>query len=264
MKKLTSAVAFFAGAIMASQSAHAQITPNNLYMGFQNASGGGTSDYIINLGAASNFTGLIGTGATVDLSSAFSSSLFNSSALQGSNPAGIMGGVVGASNGGNPSDVFLTELRGSSGTWYGVPGSSAPLGLSRAQDNAVFSDLSPLAGPGVGSGLLDSSKSWEHAVEPTFMAGSFYGDTGVNPDSSVNPSTILYEDLWETSSSNLSGTQPFNYEGYFTLNLTGSGTPTPVSVLTFTAAPEPSSYMLAGAGGLLMLLLRSRMSRKNA
>lgn len=260
MKKLTSAAAFFVGAVMASQSAHAQIVPNDLYMGFENAGGGGSADYIINLGPSLNLTSLAGTGMTVDLSSYFSVSDFTSSELQGSNPNTIMGGVVGASNGSNPSDVFLTELR-IGGSW-GLPGSSAPSGLARSQDNQAFSDLSQLNGPAAGTGFLDSNRAWEHAVEPTFMAGSFYGDTGVNPDAPVNGSTVVYEDLWETSSSSLAGAQPYTYEGYFTLNI-GLNTSIPSS-LTFTAAPEPSSYLLAGAGGLLMLLLRSRMSRKNA
>jgi hypothetical protein len=257
MKKMTSAAALFVGAAMASQSFGAQIVPNNLYMGFENAAGGGSADYIINLGPASNLTGLIGTGMTVDLSSDFSLSLFQDSSLQGSNPSGIMGGVVGGSNAGNPSDVFLTQLR-SGGSW-GLPGSSAPGGLTRSSDNQAYAALSQLVTPTIGTGLLDSSRSWESDVEPNLGAGTFYGNTGMNPDSMVNPTTVLQEDLWATSNSNLTGSQPFTFEGYFTLNLTGVS-----PSLTFTAVPEPSSYLLAGGGGLLMLLLRSRMSRKNS
>lgn len=243
---------------MATQSAWAGTIPNDLYMGFENAAGGGTADYIINLGAASSFTSLVGSGATVDLSSYFSSSLFNDPTLQGSSPSGIMGGVVGGSNGNNPSDVFLTELRSGGPGFYGVAGSSAPGNLGRSSDNNAYASLTQLVTPSVGTGLLDSSRSWESYVEPAFSAGTFYGATGLNPDSMVSPSTVLYEDLWENSNSSLTGTQPFTYEGYFTLNLSGSPT------LTFTAAPEPSSYIISAAGGILILLLRSRWYRKQA
>jgi hypothetical protein len=258
MKKLTVAAAFFVGAVMASQSAHAQFVANDLYMGFENAGGGGTADYIINLGSASSLTSLIGTSETVNLSSDFSTADFSSASLQGTSPSSILGGVVGGSNANNPADVFLTELRLGGAGIAGVAGSTAPGGLSRSQDDNAFSDLTTLDSPAAGTGVLDSTKSWESSVEPTFTANSFYGATGVNPDSLVSTSSILYEDLWETSSSSLSGTKPFTYEGYFALNLTGSS-----PSLTFTAAPEPSSYLISGAGGLLMLLLRSRMSRKN-
>src|SRR5262249_20103839 len=97
MKKLTTAATLVVGAIMASQTVHAQFTPNNLYMGFQNALGGGNQDYIINLGSASSYTSLAGSGMTVDLSGYFSMSDFNS--LASTNTPVIMGGVVGGSNG---------------------------------------------------------------------------------------------------------------------------------------------------------------------
>ena len=256
MKKLITAATLVMGAAMVSQRVQAQFVPNDLYLGFENAAGGGTADYIINLGAAS---GLIGAGATTDLSGDFSLSLFNSSLLQGSNPSGIMGGVVGGSNGGSPSDVFLTQSRAGGPGLASVAGSTAPGNLTRSQDNVAYASLTPLVVPSVGTGLLDSSRSWESDVEPTFTAGSFFGNTGANPDSPVSTSTVLYEDLWENSNNTLIGNQPFSYEGYFTLNLTGIS-----PSLTFTPAPEPSTYMLSGVGGILLLLLRSRSWRKTA
>jgi hypothetical protein len=259
MKRLTKAAAFLVGSALATQSGWAQLVPNDLYMGFQNQAGGGTADYIINLGSASALTGLIGTSTTVNLSGDFSLANFDSASLQGTSASGIMGGVVGASNGGSPSDVFLTQLRAGGAGSAGVAGSSAPTALSRSQDNTAYSVLTQIDAPAAGSGVLDSSKSWENFVEPTFTSGSFYGSTGSNPDSPASASTVLYEDLWETSSSSISGSKPFNYEGYFTLNLTGSS-----PSLTFTAAPEPSSYMISAAGGLLLLVLRNRFSRRNS
>ncbi len=91
MKKLTRAALLVGGAILATQSAFGGLVQNDLYLGFQNSSGGGSADYIINLGAASS---IVGQSPVVDLSGAFSSSLFNDSTLQGTSSQ-IMAGVVG-------------------------------------------------------------------------------------------------------------------------------------------------------------------------
>lgn len=251
MKHLAIASALILGALAASQSARAQATANDLYLGFENSAGGGTADYIINLGSVSS---LITSTSVVDLSSDFSLSDFNSAALQGNNSATIMGGVVGGSNGNTPSDLFVTTLYGS----------AAPTGLTRSQDNMAYSDITPIAAPAVGAGVLDATLSWQKDISPAFAAGTFYGDTGFNPDSSAGTGSVLYEALYGTSnSSGLGGAQPFSYEGYFTLDLTGSS-----PELTFTSAlvpvPEPSTYLMSGAGALLLLVLRSRAWRKNA
>jgi PEP-CTERM motif len=255
MKNLASAAALILGAIVASQSAQAQVTPNDLYMGFQNQAGGGSADYIINLGLASSLTG---SSSVVDLSSDFSLGDFTSAGLQGTNSTSIAGGVVGGSNGNTPSDIYLTELRSGGSGIPSAAGSSAPTGLTRAQDNSAYSVLAQITAPGAGTGLLDTSRSWESSIEPTLTTSSFYGVTGDNPDSQVG--TVLYEDLWGTSnSSGLGGPQSFVYEGYFTLDLTGSSPD-----LTFTSAlvpvPEPSAYLMSGLGGFLLLLLRGRRS----
>ena len=259
MKKLAGAAALVAGAIMVSQSAHAQYAgsfiQNDLYLGFQNQGGGGSADYIINLGSASS---LINSINPVNLSGDFSLSDFTSSLLQGNNAgATIKAGVIGGSSSDNPSDVFVTQLRSTlNGQSQG--GSIAPAGLSDFQDDDVVADMSQIIAPSVGTGVLDTGKSWESFVEPTFSAGTVYGDSGVNPDSLVSTSSVLYEDLWETSTTG--SAQPFVYEGYFTLDLTGDGG----STLTFTPVPEPSTLAISGAGGILGLLLRNRLWRRKA
>ena len=258
MKKLTTASFLVGGAIIASQSAFAGFANNDLYLGFQNSAGGGTEDYIINLGAAS---GIVGQSSVVDLSSDFSLSDFD--AVLGSSTS-MAGGVVGASNAQNPSDVFGTQLRTSNiGNWS-IAGSSNPntLGLTTAQDTTVAQNLSLLNAPAAGTGILDVSKSWESTVEPTLTAGSYYGSAGFNPDSAVGTSSVLYEDLWETSNSSSRGAQPFNYLGYFTLDLTGSN-----PSLTFTgvnAVPEPTVLGLLGGSSLLLLSFRGRFNGRNA
>lgn len=264
MKKLTTAALLVGGAILACQSSFGQTyssTPNDLILGFENQAGGGTEDYIINLGAASS---IVGQSSVVDLSSDFSLSDFD--AVLGSSSS-MFGGVIGAANNdnsgtANTADVFLTQFRAGGPGEASVAGSTLTQQLSRSSDNLTYSALSgTLVTPDAG-GTLDTSKSWESEVEPGALGsgnqGAFESQTGVNPDSSIGTSSPLYEDLYETSSSTLSGTQPFTYLGYFTLN------PTADSV-TFTGVnvvPEPGAYSILVAG-LLVLAFRRKLTPKN-
>jgi len=232
IRNLTTALSV-GGAILASHSVFGQTTysstANDLLFGFQNQAGGGTEDYIINLGPASS---IIGKSTVVDLSGDFSLDDFNA-VLGGS--FSMQGGVVGAANPStsgtpNTADVFLTQLRSSGPGTPSVAGSSVTQVMSREEDSQTFSSLSTLFSPAAGSGGLDTGKTWEALVDPTTGDGTFQSNTGLDPDSTVSTFAVLYEDLWETSSSALSGTQPFTYLGYFTLDLTGAN-----PVLTFTS-----------------------------
>jgi len=265
MKKLTTAALLICGAIAASQSAFGQLyqnTPNDLDFGFQNQAGGGTEDYVINLGAASS---IVGQTSVVDLSSDFSSSDFN--AVLGSSSS-MFGGVVGAANTStsgtaNTADVFVTQLRvGGAGSSAAVAGSSVSQTLTRAQDNTTYGGLGTLVSPAAGTGTLDASKSWENLIGPNTATGTFQSNVGLNPDSSVGNSSVLYEDLWETSSSTISGGEPFTYLGYFTLDApTGSLTFTGADV---TAVPEPATYGILAGMGMLILALRREVRGKTA
>jgi hypothetical protein len=247
IKNLAAAIVV-AGAVTASQSALAQITfiKNDLYMGFQNSGGGGTADYIVNMGAAAN---IIGGSTVVNLSSSFSESSFTSAGLSGTDPTQIMGGVVGGTNG-TPADIFATVLRTSNVGTPSLAGSTAPAGLTHSEDTISMQDLTQMICPTAGTGILDTTKSWESQVEPAFHAGTFSSDTGINPDSPVTTSSVVYEDLWETTNSNFTGSQPFFYQGYFTLNFTGA-----TAVVTFTpkaaaaqlTAPKILSITKAGS-----------------
>lgn len=240
---------------MAFQSAQAQPTfiQNDLYLGFESSSA--SSDYIINLGAAS---GIVSSHSVVDLSSDFSLSTFGSVYLSGFNAN--MGVVGGASQFPSTYDIYTTAFRSGGAGNPSVPGSNlSGLSLNSSAISTAVAQLSALNAPTAGGGILDSSKSWSANVEPTDSAGSFYGNTGVNPSSAVVGGGILYEDLWEQTASP-SGPNAAAYLGYFELNL-GSGAPT---VLTFTSAPEPGTVVLAGLGGLSLVLFRRRFGRKNA
>jgi len=234
MKNLITAAIALSGAIMAGQAVFGQAVPNDLYFGFENQAAGGTQDYIINLGPAS---GIVGGSTVVTLSSYFSLADFN--AVLGVSST-MYGGVVGAannSNSGTPNTayVYTTELRSGGAGTPSVPGSTAPAALTRSFDNGAYTAISGMVSPSAGTGVLDSTKSWESDVEPTFTTQSFYGQTGVNPDSLVSKTVVLYEDLWYTTNNAISGSKPFSYLGYFTLDLTGGG-----AKLTFTPKNAPA------------------------
>ena len=201
MKNLIIAVSVISGAVLVSPPTFGQTSTfvqGDLYLGFQNAAGTGSSaDYMVNLGAAS---GILGQSSVVDLSSAVSLSLFNDPSLQGS-VSDVYGGVVGGINsalGNGTATVYATTLRTSNIGNPAVAGSSAPAGLTKQSvDNLAVSALtSILNAPPAGTGILDNNKYWEADVEPTFTASSFYGNINVNPDSPVNTSSVVYEDLW--------------------------------------------------------------------
>ncbi len=226
MKKLIGAALLLGGILMTSPSVFAQnFKPDYLYFGFQNQAGSGTEDYIINLGAGSN---IVGGTVVVDLSADFSRSSFN--AVLGASSS-MFGGVVGGlPNASGTADEYVTQFRSGGAGIPSVPGSTVTATASRAVINNAISTLNQLILPATtGQSILDTSKSWESFVEPANSASTFLGASGFNPDSPVGPSTILYEDLWYTSNNKISGANPYIYEGYFTLDLTGSN-----PKLTFT------------------------------
>ena len=244
MRNLTTTAILVGGVILGSQSVFGQTyggpppLANDLVFGFQNQAGGGTEDYVINLGAAA---GIIGKSTVVDMSSDFSLSDFNA-VLNGS--SSMQGGVIGAANTStsgqaNTADVYLTQTRSGVGSPK-TPGSSVSEQLSRAQDNTTYANLGTLFTPAAGSGGFDTSKTWENLVDPASGTGTFQSNTGLDPDSQVAPASVVYEDLWYTSSSVISGTKPFIYLGYFTLDLTGAN-----PKLTFTSTNVPGSVLSA-------------------
>jgi hypothetical protein len=240
---------------LASQSAFGQYIANDLYLGFQNQAGGGTEDYLINLGAAS---GMVASSSVVDLSGDFSLADFN--AVLGSSSS-LFGGVVGGSNG-NPPDLYVTQLRSGGAGAPSVPGSSSPATFYRGDLVTGYNDAAQmsLVTPAAGTGVLDTSKSWENYIEPKFAAGTFYGDTGINPDSAIGSGGVLYEDLWYDSNGSSIVKTPFTYKGFFTLDLTGN---TPSLTFTPAAVPEPSTLGLLGGATLLLLSFRRRLGGRN-
>lgn len=232
MKKLMTVI-FIGGAVLASKSGFATgIIADDLYLGFQNEAGNATANYIINLGPAS---GIIGGSSVTNLTSAFS--LANFKSVLGSSTS-MYGGVVGGNQSFPTSDVYVTLLR----SGLGVPSqanSSAPPTLGYSSINNGISKLNSLNGPAAGNGVLDTGLTWQTEVEDLPNPqdpNSFWGQTGINPDSLVDTNSVLYLDLYYETATTGGSTPPAVYEGYFTLDLTG-GSPK----LTFTPKNAPAS-----------------------
>ncbi len=147
----------------------------------------------------------------------------------------MFGGVVGGTLSSITADIYLTQLRSGGAGIPSVPGSSISSTISRGTINSAISDLLQVNMPAAGLGILDTTKSWEAYVEPSLANTAFYGASGFNPDSPAGLSPVLYEDLWYSVNGSLAGHSPFVYQGYFTLDLTGSN-----PVLTFTPANAPA------------------------
>jgi hypothetical protein len=252
MKQFTKAAILATGVVLGSQAAKASFTANDLYLGFSSANA--SADYLVDLGQPAGLG--IGGSTPVYLSGDLSASLFNSSFASG--PLGVNMGVVGGQNQFPSSyDLYATALR------VGGPGDAAVAGsdLSGFSHSAVAigSAEVTLTGnpfPTAGNGAVDPSKSWTANVAPTFTSSSFYGASGINPNSAIDSSNVLYEDLWNSTPNN-----PYTYLGYFTLDVSGAD-----PILSFTpsttVAPEPASAALIVSAGLVILSFRRSTKSK--
>lgn len=238
MKKLITAAFAFGGAIMISQSAFGQaisVQANEVYLGFQNNVA--TADYIINLGTLSS---ILGQSSVVNLSGDISSSDF-SSVNNGSGTT--LAAVVGAAN--NVNDAFGTITRTANIGNPAVAGSTAPTGnWNYSEDQTVYSSLTPMHVPTIaGAGSLDSTKSWSTAISP-IQGGNYYTASGFNPNSTVTTSSVVYEDLYLTTDTSGGGRNdagnPWVYQGYFTIDFTGSS-----PKLTFSSTNVPATIVLS-------------------
>ncbi len=267
IQKLTKAGALVAGALLACQAAHAAgITANDLYMGFQNS--GASSDYIVNLGAASS---ILGQDTVVNLSGDFTES--DITAILGG--AGTSyAGTIGANNAGgvpsvaNPADAYGTVLRTSNLGNNAVSGSVQPTAISSGSDITAYNDLGTLNAPATAGGQLDSGKTFTADVPSSgATAGTYNSATGLIPNSAVTTSSALIEDLWYTADPSTGRTdtsKPWVYEGYFTIDLTGSSPDVTFTSDLVTAVPEPTTYGLMAGAGLLLLSLRRQLGVKLA
>jgi hypothetical protein len=250
MKNFWKASMLAAAVGLVSQSAHATITANDIYLGFY--SSGASGDYLIDLGQASSIG--VGGSSVFNLSGNFSLSLFNTTF--GGFSGVSMGAVGGQSSFPSSYDLYTTTLRVGGAGVPGTPGSDLS-GLNHSQGTIAnaYASLTSVAFPTAGNGVVDASKSWQANVSPTFTASSFYGASGNNPSSAFDGTGVLYEDLWKATPNN-----SYAYQGYFTMDANqGNLTFTPVATV-----PEPSSASLFAAGAVAWLALARKLNRKNS
>ncbi len=249
MNRLVKTAALAALGVAMGTTAKAQYNANDLILGFTKT--GAANDYVIDLGNANTTVG-VGGSTVHDLSGDFSLATL-SAQFGGLNGASM--GVAGGNGATAGRDLYYTELRGALGT-PPVPGSTAPGSLAStpiangANDVSAVANGLPLSAGQSATPAQGNASSWSTAVV------NFGIDTGRNPMSQANGS-LIYEDLYRGTPNGA-----FAYDGFFTLDTSGSGS------LTFTpaatAVPEPSTYgMLAGAG-LLALSLRRQFTHKSA
>jgi hypothetical protein len=195
MKNFWKASMLAAAVGLISHPALAGITANDIYLGFY--ASGSTGDYLIDLGPPGTIG--IGGSSVVDLSSSFSSVLFNS-AFTGGFTGVSMGAVGGQSQFPSSYDLYTTAFRSGGAGNPAVAGSDLT-GFNHSQGTIANSvaALTSVAFPTAGTGFVDANKTWQANVSPTFTANTFYGASGANPSSAFDGTGVLYEDLWKAT-----------------------------------------------------------------
>jgi len=231
----------------------AQAGSADLLLGFNDAAGPSSAqnDYVIDLGlnASTLVADAVGNGGTWNLSSLLNGSTFNTAfSTDANNLNNVAFGVVGGYNVPPTKYLFQTVL----------PGSTPALPNSGQLKNASSYAGSPTLGE-YGS---SSSGSWSGlvALSPTQNGiGSVASQTG-NPLTFLSSGTASLE-LWQITGTGLQTTVGTWADlGTFNVNLNND-------TVTFTvpsAVPEPSATGVLAGAGLLAVIMRQQIKRKNA
>jgi hypothetical protein len=242
--------ALFVGAAMFHTAAHAQMAiQGDLILGFQTPTPntGNSTDLEVDLGAATLFTALAGTGQSIDLSSDFT--LNDLTGTYGTNPTALSFGVTGT-QGVPTNEVYISEA-GST-----VPTRKTSQSIIRNQISPIYGEFgNGNAGTGTSDSLVTASDTGSYGnIADNYGTGSqgTYGNTFQNTEaffSNAGTETLKLYDVKQ-------GTGPAAEFG--TLVLTVSGTTESLIFTGTAAAPEPSTYALMGAGLLVLVTLVHR------
>jgi hypothetical protein len=222
----------------------------DLILGFNDAAGptAAQNDYVIDLGVtgATLIADANANSGTYTLNGAFSSTTFNTAfSADGSALSDVAAGVIGASASGiYPRSLYLTAS-----TIPNVP------------STANYADAAN-QNPAIGEYASTTAGGWtaEVATAPgTTTTGtvSAYVDNPLGQLSSGVITLNLYEET-ETSSGLSQTVGAWTDEGTLTINANND------TVTLVTAVPEPGTYGLLAAGGLLLVALRRRFMGKTA
>ncbi|HTR43786.1 MAG TPA: hypothetical protein VMH87_19410 [Pseudomonadales bacterium] len=240
-----------AGTTMAHAQAGPALGGGVLGLGFNDAAGpaAAQNDYVINLGSFINFTTTYSASWSIS-QSAFDSSFISQDTLWANNVAvGVVGGLQGPGGA-----IFITG--------------SQPTITSASTVNNALSALG-----GVNTGNYSSSSGiptdpWSSAVaaSPTAPGNAANSVAALidNPMSNLSNGSATLT-LWDAS---ITGTSrnpvlgSWTEVGTFSINA-NDGADT-ITFRGINAVPEPATYSLSALGGLLLLALRYRSSRKVA
>jgi|GEM_PF-2478488 len=231
----------------------AQAYTTDMLLGFNDAAGptSAQNDYVIDLGAVSQFT----TTASLDLSSLFNAATFATAFSTDSSASNnVAAGVVEA----NPTTTYPKTLFLTSA---GAPSAT----IQKSPFNNAVSILGVLgAGEYTSASGISSFTGWSYAVAPSPTSAGAAGnsvtaDANFNPLQSLN-NGIISETLYQTSkSSSLANPVAWAAVGTFDINVNNNT----VFFTGVSAVPEPSTYCLAALGGGLMLVALRRRSVKS-
>ena len=218
----------------------------NLELGFNDAAGPSSAqnDYVINLGALSQFT----TTSTLNLSSAFSASTFNTAF--GSDSSSLNDVAVGAVGG----------ISSTLDSFYSTVGIGPTVSANNIGSSVQFSE------PTVGEYASATAGGWSSAVavSPTLPGSGAAGSistTSENPTELLS-SGVITENLYEAYDTGSGRTVTLHEQelGALSINVNSD-------TVTFTgvdAVPEPATYGLLAASGLLIVAVRRQFKAKNA
>ena len=279
LTKITTAVAVLAAAAVLATSAQAagtqvSYTSGDLFLGFEVS--GGSSDYVVNLGLANQFSGAT-TPLTFQLSTADLSSVFGTSwATNSGTSADVQWGVIGNDQNNGAGVGTQTGNTDGKSVWYtlgetvsGTP-NTAPSALGASSLNVISNKIKNLdsATSGGFNGKTSTSdttnaieesataaNSWTSFSPGTYSGGTAFGiGTEIEQASSGNNTgpTDSVLDLFQANSG-----QTANLLGEFSLSSSGVLTFDPAQSL---AVPEPSAYALGITALVLFGVLKRRKS----
>ena len=226
----------------------------DLLLGFNDAAGpsGAQNDYVIDLGAVSQFT----TGTLVNFAIAGSTTFQTAFSADVNYLNNVAAGVVGGATG----SLFLTSV---GAPYSGLNSASASTSSSLAQSPTVGEYTSATVGGwSYNVATAPSQVSVGGPFNPgSSPSGSVAGTSGSNPMANLSGG-VLSINLYEaTYTGGFHSTfNNFTQIGTFVINPgQNSGYFQGVD-----AVPEPSSLALFGGAGVLGLLFRRKLNRKNA
>ena len=245
--KLTYKLALLAALGLATASAS---YGQDLILGFNDAAGpsAAQNDYVVNLGltGAALVADANANSGSFTIANAFSSSTFNTAfSADGNALSDVAAGVLGAS----ASGVYPRSLYLSAFTTPPTAGSGALFNNAANQNPTLGEYVSTTAG----------GWSKEVATAPGTTEPSSVSVYVANPEGTLS-SGVLSFNLYEAieTKSGLTTLTPgaFTDEGILTINANND------TVTLVTSVPEPATYGLLAAGGLLIVAVRRQLMGK--